>query len=131
MNWYGLFHILILRSQKLSMCSVKKVFLEISQKSQENTGARVSFLIKLQALSKQLYWKRDSGTGVFLKILWNFSEHLFLQNTSSGCFGEVFASRRNRETRYFQNLVLTLDKTSKFDWTPDDIRTEKISRFFE
>ena len=30
-------------------CSVKKVFLEISQISQENTCARVSFLIKLQA----------------------------------------------------------------------------------
>ena len=29
--------------------SVKKVFLEISQNSQENTCARVSFLIKLQA----------------------------------------------------------------------------------
>ena len=30
-------------------CSVKKVFLEISQSSQENNCARVSFLIKLQA----------------------------------------------------------------------------------
>ena len=30
-------------------CSVKKVFLEISQNSQENTCARVSFLIKLYA----------------------------------------------------------------------------------
>ena len=30
-------------------CSVKKVFLEISQNSQENTCARVYFLIKLQA----------------------------------------------------------------------------------
>ena len=30
-------------------CSVKKVFLEISQNSQENTYARVSILIKLQA----------------------------------------------------------------------------------
>ena len=30
-------------------CSVKKVFLEISQNSQENTCVRVSFLIKLQA----------------------------------------------------------------------------------
>ena len=29
-------------------CSVKNVFLEISQNSQENTCARVSFLIKLQ-----------------------------------------------------------------------------------
>ena len=46
-------------------CSVKKVFLEISQNSQENTCARVSFLIKLQACV-QLYSKEDSGTGVFL-----------------------------------------------------------------
>ena len=30
-------------------CSVKKVFLEISQNSQENTCARASFLIKLKA----------------------------------------------------------------------------------
>ena len=30
-------------------CSVKMVFLEILQNSEENTGARVSFLIKLQA----------------------------------------------------------------------------------
>ena len=30
-------------------CSIEKVFLEISQNSQENTCARVSFLIKLQA----------------------------------------------------------------------------------
>ena len=30
-------------------CSVKKVFLKISQNSQENTCARASFLIKLQA----------------------------------------------------------------------------------
>ena len=33
----------------------KKVFLEISQNSQENIYARVSFLIKLQALGFQLY----------------------------------------------------------------------------
>ena len=31
-------------------CSLKNVFLEISQKSQENTSVRVSFLIKLKAL---------------------------------------------------------------------------------
>ena len=30
-------------------CSVKKMFLKISQNSQENTCGRVSFLIKLQA----------------------------------------------------------------------------------
>ena len=36
-------------------CSVKNVFLEISQSSQENTWARVSYLIKLQASGLRLY----------------------------------------------------------------------------
>ena len=40
-------------------CSVKMVFLEISQNSKEYTSARVSFLIKLQAsVSKSLLKKR-------------------------------------------------------------------------
>ena len=34
-------------------CSINKVFLEISQNSQENTYARVSFLLKLQAIKKE------------------------------------------------------------------------------
>ena len=33
------------------MCSVKKVFLEISKNSSENTSARVPFLIQFQALA--------------------------------------------------------------------------------
>ena len=40
-------------------CSVKKVFLNISQNSQENTCARFSFLIKLQTWCLQFYYKRD------------------------------------------------------------------------
>ena len=36
-------------------CSVKKVFLEISQNSQESTCARVSLFIKLQYRGLQLY----------------------------------------------------------------------------
>ena len=46
-------------------CSVKKVFLDISQNSQENTCVKVSFLIKLQAsglrpatLLKKRLWRR-------------------------------------------------------------------------
>ena len=35
------------------------------------------FLIKFNAWSLQLYWKRDSRTDVFLWILRNFLEHLF------------------------------------------------------
>ena len=43
-------------------CSVKKLFLEISQNSQENTCARVS----ARYLRPAALLKRDSGTGVFL-----------------------------------------------------------------
>ena len=43
-------------------CSVKKLFFEISQNRRENTFARASFLIKLQA------------TGIFIRILRNFVE---------------------------------------------------------
>ena len=39
-------------------CSVKKMFLEISQNSQENTCVRVSFLIKLQASGLDLICPR-------------------------------------------------------------------------
>ena len=57
----------------VQMCSVKNVFLKLSRNSQENTCARVSFLIKLQAT----LLKKESGTGVFLLILLNFQEHFF------------------------------------------------------
>ena len=36
-------------------CSIEKVFVEISQNSQQNNCARVSFLIKLQSSNLQLY----------------------------------------------------------------------------
>ena len=42
--------VLLIAEAVVRMCSVEKVFLEISQNSQENNCARVSFLIKLQAL---------------------------------------------------------------------------------
>ena len=45
--------------------SVKKVFLKISQNSQENARTRVYFYIKLQALALQLYKKRETLARVF------------------------------------------------------------------
>ena len=45
-------------------CSVKKVFLKISQNSQENTCARASFLIKLQA-SVSNFIKKETLAQVF------------------------------------------------------------------
>ena len=63
----------IISEAVVQRCSVKKEMpLEISQNSQENTCARVSFSIKLQDWVLQLYFKNDFGTGIFLRILRNF-----------------------------------------------------------
>ena len=61
-------------------CSVKKVFLEISQNLQENTCVRVSFLIKLQTFCNFIR-KRDSDTLAFLWISRNF-----YRTTPNDCF---------------------------------------------
>ena len=47
----------------ISKCSIKKVFLKISQNPQEKTYARVSFLINLHA--EACNFTLDSGTGDF------------------------------------------------------------------
>ena len=67
------------RSQQ--RCFVKKDALKISENSQENLRARVSFLIKSQAVAcnltkKRLYWR------CFLVKCAIFSRKYFLQNTS-------------------------------------------------
>ena len=71
------------------MCSLKKVFLKISQNSQKNTCARVSTLIKLNkvaglttaTLFKKRLWYR------YLPVnLAKFLKQLFSQNTSGACF---------------------------------------------
>ena len=63
-------------------CSVRKMFLEISQNSRENTCARVSFLIKLQVEVRCNFIKKENLALVFFyefcKISKNtfFTEHL-------------------------------------------------------
>ena len=80
-------------------CSVKKVFLEILQNSQESTCARVSFLIKLQALPasllKKRLWRRcfPLNFAKFLRTSF-FREHLwwlllFIQPFPSRAFQRV------------------------------------------
>ena len=64
-------------------CFVNKVFLEISQNSQENTCVRVSLLIKLQASN---FIKKETLAQVFPVKFAEFLRTPFLQNTSSGCF---------------------------------------------
>ena len=61
-------------------CSLKKVFLEISQNSQENTCARVSFLIKLQA-SGLNFIKRETLAQVFSCEFCNISMNTFSDKT--------------------------------------------------
>ena len=56
------------------MCSVKKVYLKISQNSQENTFARVSFLIKWQA------WK-ETLAQVFSCEFYKISKNTFSYRT--------------------------------------------------
>ena len=56
---------------------LKRVFLLIMGIDEKNLH-RVSLIFnKLQAWGLQLYEKRDSGTGIFLVILWNVQENLW------------------------------------------------------
>ena len=59
--------------------SVKKVFLEISQNSQENTCARVSFLIKLQAACNSI--KKGTLAQVFFCEFWETSKNTSFYRT--------------------------------------------------
>ena len=106
-------------------CSVKKVFLEISQNSQENTCARVSFLINLRPVT------------LFKKLLWHrcfpvkFAEFLrtpFLQNTSGrllvkeekigrGSFVSTVKARFKGDTVTMKEIIgKKCDETGKSFW---------------
>ena len=62
-------------------CSVKKVFLNISQKSQGNICATVCFN----------FIKKETLAQVFpCEFFRNFYEHLFLKNSSGNCFWTDF-----------------------------------------
>ena len=98
-------------------CSVEKVFLEISQNSHENTCARVSFLIKLQArpttLLKRL-WHRcfPVNFAKFLRIPF-FTGHLWWLLLN----GSYYLCRLKRKSRcchdkpcYTRKCKVSLDK---------------------
>ena len=70
-------HILCIQKQPLEVFYKKKLFLKISQYSQEKTCVAVPFLIKLQALRPATLLKTDSSTGIFLWILRNFKNIYF------------------------------------------------------
>ena len=56
----------------------KQLFVKVSQNSQENTCVRVSFFNKVAGWGLQLYLKKDSSTGVFLRIYKIFLGTVFL-----------------------------------------------------
>ena len=63
-------------------CSVKKVFLEISQNSQENTCARISFFNKVAGLSSATLLKKRLWHSCFPVNFLKFLRIPFLQITS-------------------------------------------------
>ena len=112
----------ILKEAVAQKCSVKNVFLEISQNSQENTCAKDSFLIKLQAapatLLKKRFWHRCFPVN-FAKFLIT----LFSQNTSGGYFCINHASHHNHIYILFLFLFLfflileaSIKRTQVFIW---------------
>ena len=56
----------------------KNALLKVSQYSQENTCAGVSFQENCRSSG-------DRNTGVFLRILWNFYKHLFWKTSAKSC----------------------------------------------
>ena len=74
-------------------CSVKKVFLEISQNSQEITCARVSFFNKVAGLSPNLKNLRWSEIGKILlnirkiQAKWGIAKQLWLDPKTAGGAG--------------------------------------------
>ena len=74
----------------IQTCSVKKVFLEISQNSWENTCARDSLLIKLQVLGLR------SAT-LFKKSLWH---RCFPMNFAKHLRGKLITSMKVKKLRY-------------------------------
>ena len=109
-----LFPFEIIRSSH-QRCSVKKVFLEISQNSQENTCGRDSFLIKLQAscytpakTSKNL-WFSDVFMG-YKKEGCNFIKKETLAQVFSCEFCEI-----SKNTSFYRTtLVAASEKTICF-----------------
>ena len=77
-------------------CSVKMVFLEISQDSQENTCARDSDLIN--------FIKKESLAQVFSSEFCEIFRNTFLQNTSGGCFWRVSSSQQKLRLPFLQEL---------------------------
>ena len=97
----------------------KKLFLEISQNSQENTCARVSFLVKLQAWGRQPYQKRHWHR-CFPVNFAKFPRAPFLQNTSKRLLLRPLiyfcTSWKQQQTTGFQVFFKWYDGAARIEW---------------
>ena len=73
-------------SEVVWRCSLKKGVLRNFAKFTGKHLCQSLFFNKIAGIACNFIKKRDSGTDVFWWILRIFLEHLFLHNTSSGCF---------------------------------------------
>ena len=89
-------------------CSVKKVFLEISQNAQENTCARVSFLIKLQAGACN-FIKKEILAQVFSCEFCEISKNTFFYRTPlAAAFGGKAYSNKLSSISSMNSLLLLI-----------------------
>ena len=98
----------------------KKVFLEISQNRQENTCARVSFLIKLQALGRLRQALAQAFSCEFCEI----SKNTFLQST----FGGLLLWSYCKVDFNFKDLLLHQIFNSDW-WNPQDLCDSNIPQY--
>ena len=97
-------------------CSVKKVFLEISQNSQENTYSRASFLIKLQA-SACNFIKNEALVQLFSCEFYEICKTTFSCRITSVAASEEITEVKllnvKRGTDLKQILIITLAENTK------------------
>ena len=104
-------------------CSVKKVFLEISQNSQENTCARDSFLMKLQCN----FIKKEALAQVFSCEFCEISKNTFLYRTT------LVAASVFLLLSFFRFILMSYRNISQFFESPDTplettfVSSEKIA----
>ena len=97
-------------------CSVKKVFLEILQNSQENTYARGFFLIKLQASACNLI-KKEALVQLFSSEFYEICKTTFSYRTTSVAASEEITEvellNAKRRADLKQILIITLVENTK------------------
>ena len=89
------------------------------------------FFNKVAGLRPETLLKRDSNTGVFRWILWNFLRTTFLQNPCGGCFFikdlflSIFCNEKMFQTNLFQPFSLTSSNMS-FYMTKQGVFIKKL-----